>query len=141
MVGGFAAGPRYIVPMIPFLALPAILFSASVWSRPGWRSGVLFLIAGSFGLVWMEVTATQLFPTDAIRSPWSDYIVPAWRNGEIARNLGMVLHLEGPLSLVPLLLLITVGVIFLFRSLPGDQPSATTVQPTLVSLPVVPPQG
>jgi len=139
--GGFAAGPRYIVPMIPFLALPAILFSASVWSRPGWRSGVLFLIAGSFGLVWMEVTATQLFPTDAIRSPWSDYIVPAWRNGEIARNLGMVLHLEGPLSLVPLLLLITVGVIFLFRSLPGDQPSATTVQPTLVSLPVVPPQG
>jgi hypothetical protein len=139
--GGFAVGPRYIVPMIPFVALPAILFSASVWSHPGWRSGILTLMATSFGLIWMEATATQLFPTDSIRSPWSDYIIPAWSRGDIARNLGMVLRLEGPLSLAPLLLLVITGVVILCRSLPGDQPAATTVQPTLTSMPVVPPQG
>ncbi len=139
--GGFAAGPRYIVPMIPFLALLAMLFIASVWSHPGWCTGILILMASSFGLIWMEATATQLFPTDSIRSPWSDYVIPAWRRGDIARNLGMVLQLEGPWSLAPLLLLITTGVIVLFRSLPGDRPTATTMQPTLVSLPIVPPQG
>ncbi len=107
--GGFAAGPRYIVPLIPFLALPAAWFVARSWAQPTLRITALALIALSVVLVWVEATAGQLFPTDAIRSTWTGYVLPAWAAGDIARNLGMALGLSGPFSLLPLAVLIAIG--------------------------------
>ncbi|MFQ3661971.1 MAG: hypothetical protein SNJ69_06210 [Chloroflexaceae bacterium] len=102
--GGFAAGPRYIVPIIPFLALSAAWFAARLWTRPEGRAAVVTLVIASIALVWIESLAGQLFPSDAIRNTWTGYVLPAWAAGDIARNLGMALGLAGPLSLTPLLL-------------------------------------
>ncbi|NWF79274.1 MAG: hypothetical protein HXY37_04395 [Chloroflexi bacterium] len=101
--GGFAAGPRYIVPIIPFLALPAAWLAARLWARPWGRAVVAVLVLSSLALVWFEALAAQLFPSDAIRNTWTGYVLPAWTAGDIARNLGMALGLAGPLSIVPLL--------------------------------------
>lgn len=100
--GGFAAGPRYIVPMIPFLALPAAWLAARLAERTIGRAAVAALVIVSIALVWSEALAAQLFPSDAIRNPWTGYVLPAWAAGDIARNLGMALGLAGPLSLAPL---------------------------------------
>lgn len=102
--GGFAAGPRYIVPIIPFLALSAAWLAARLWSRLAGRAAVMTLVIGSIALVWAESVAGQLFPTDAIQNTWTGYVFPAWAAGDIARNLGMILGLTGPWSLLPLLL-------------------------------------
>ncbi len=102
--GGFGAGPRYIVPIIPFLALPAAWFAARLWARPLARPAIIAIVGASIILVWLEALAAQQFPTDATRATWSGYVLPAWADGDIARNLGMALGLSGPLSLLPLLL-------------------------------------
>ncbi|WP_322816670.1 hypothetical protein [Chloroflexus sp.] len=138
--GGFAAGPRYLVPMIPFLALPAILLCAAVWSHPIWRTTILALITISFGLVWTEATATQLFPSDAIRATWTEYVIPAWARGDIARNLGMVLQLDGPISLLPLLIVIIAGLVLLLRPLEPAERSPAITKPDMRSvMPIAPP--
>jgi hypothetical protein len=107
--GGFAAGPRYIVPMIPFLAAPAIWWVATQWPRPDRRALSLALIVVSVGLIWLESSAGQGFPPDTILNPWAGYVLPAWAAGDIARNLGMALGLRGPASLLPLLLVLIAG--------------------------------
>lgn len=103
--GGFAAGPRYIVPIIPFLALPAAWLLARLCVRPAGRAVAATLVAASVVLVWVEAVAAQLFPTDGVRATWTGYVLPAWTNGDIARNLGMAVDLTGPLSLAPLAIL------------------------------------
>ncbi|ACL23745.1 conserved hypothetical protein [Chloroflexus aggregans DSM 9485] len=136
--GGFAAGPRYIVPLIPFLALPASLLIGYGWHLIGLRVSALGLIGISFVLVWMEATAGQLFPSDAVRATWREYVIPAWQQGDIARNAGMVFNLSGPISLLPLLGMVITAVIVLWRPLeqatPTPVPSIPTTQP-----PVSPP--
>ncbi|PDW04629.1 hypothetical protein [Candidatus Viridilinea mediisalina] len=113
--GGFAAGPRYIVPLIPFLALPAAWLMAQLWAKLRLRLVSVGLVVLSLLLVWIEATARQLFPTDALRNTWTGYVFPAWLEGDIARNLGMALGLSGPWSLLPLLGLIIFGTIMLLR--------------------------
>ncbi|WP_322513152.1 hypothetical protein [Chloroflexus sp.] len=138
--GGFAAGPRYIVPMIPFLALPAALLIGKGWERTGLQIGALILLGVSFALVWIEATATQLFPSDAMRATWREYVIPAWQRGDIARNAGMVLPLEGPASLLPLLALLMTGLIILLRPLEATEQAAarhTAAQPP--TTPIAPP--
>lgn len=100
--GGFAVGPRYIVPILPLLALPAAWYLARLWAGPMRRAAAIALVLTSVALVWVEATASQLFPSDAIRATWTGYVLPAWASGDIARNLGMAFGLAGPLSLLPL---------------------------------------
>ncbi len=133
--GGFAAGPRYIVPLIPFLALPAAILIGRLWEQIAWRIGALSLITLSFGLVWVEATATQLFPSDAIRATWSGYVIPAWANGDIARNLGMIARLEGPASLIPLLVIVIIGAGLLLRPLETTESEAARHAPVAPASP------
>lgn len=107
--GGFAAGPRYIVPMIPFLALPAARLLGRLWDRPAPRAAALGLVALSVALVWAEAVASQQFPHDTVRATWTGYVLPAWAAGDIARNLGMALGLAGPASLLPLAAVVAAG--------------------------------
>jgi hypothetical protein len=113
--GGFAAGPRYIVPLIPFLALPAAWMLNRLWVRLPLRVGALALITLSLALVWSEAVAGQLFPSDAVRNTWTGVVFPAWATGDIARNLGMALGLRGPFSLLPLAVLIALGTMLALR--------------------------
>jgi hypothetical protein len=103
--GGFAAGPRYLVPLLPFLALAAAWALDGMFKRAATRVLAVSLAVLSTLLVWAEALAGQLFPPDSIRNTWAGYVVPAWLEGDLARNLGMALGLRGSLSLLPLLAL------------------------------------
>jgi hypothetical protein len=111
--GGFGVGPRYLVPMLPFLALAAAFAVQMLWARRAGRMLVLGLALISAALTWAETLAGQSFPTDAIRQPWISYTMPAWASGNIARNLGTALGLPGSLSLLPLALLLAVLILLL----------------------------
>lgn len=125
--GGFGAGPRYIVPTIPLLALLAAPAVVWLWQRVWGRALSIGLALISLGLTWVEATAGQQFPPDSIRATWTGYVLPEWAAGNIARNVGTVLGLPGPLSLLPLLLALAAIVAFLALPARTVRPSAEPV--------------
>ena len=103
--GGFAVGPRYLLPMLPFMALP-LVFVFRAWGERAWMRFLAGLLcAWSLVATWGLTLAGQSFPPDTIRNPLLEYAWPHWLAGDIARNLGMFLHLPGIASLLPLLVL------------------------------------
>jgi hypothetical protein len=113
--GGFAVGPRYLLPMLPFLALGA----AFALRRGGDTSWFRTLFAGSimwsFVATWGLTLAEQAFPPDNVFNPLLEYALPNWQVGNIARNLGVIVGFRGVLGIVPLLLALCVGLIVLWR--------------------------
>ncbi|MCS6827384.1 MAG: DUF2079 domain-containing protein [Caldilinea sp.] len=109
--GGFAVGPRYLLPMLPFFVLP-VAFVLVVWGKRLWlRIGMALSLLWSFVAVWSMTLAEQAFPSDALRNPWAEHVLPSWAVGNIARNLGTVLGLEGVWSLTPLVLLLALATV------------------------------
>jgi hypothetical protein len=104
--GGFAVGPRYLLPMLPFMSLPMIFFFRR--SAPVWMD-VLSIVLAAWSLIatWGLTLAEQAFPPDTLRNPLVEYAWPNWQTGNIARNLGTFLHLPGTVSLLPLLVGVT----------------------------------
>jgi hypothetical protein len=109
--GGYGVGPRYLVPMLPFLAIPAAYGVRFLWSSRGGKLLVVLLVAISSVLTWLETLAGQSFPNDASRNPWSDIVLPAWQAGNVARNVGTALGLDGALSMVPLAALLVIMIV------------------------------
>jgi len=110
--GGSTVGPRYLVPMVPFLALP-VIFAFNHWFRsPLNRAVIVILIAFSFVNVWIQTTGGQAFPpafTDdgaTITNPLFQYSLPLFAQGNIARNYGMIAGLRGLLSFIPLIVVV-----------------------------------
>jgi hypothetical protein len=100
--GGFAVGPRYLLPALPFLALP-IIFVFREWGRQWWLRVLLTLLAlWSLIATWGLTLAEQAFPSDAIQNPFTGYAWPNWQAGNIARNIGTLLGFRGVWSLIPL---------------------------------------
>lgn len=107
--GGFAVGPRYLVPVIPLLALPLGVAVARLnASRLAVRAaglgvvGLLSVISGL--LIWGSTFAGQNYPPDSTRRPLADYVWPRLQEGDVARNLGMAVGLDGVVSLIPLVI-------------------------------------
>jgi hypothetical protein len=127
--GGFAVGPRYLLPALPFLALAAA-FAFAAWRQAFWFRllATLLLFISAIG-VWGLTLADQAFPPDYIYNPLLEYALPNWLQGNIARNLGTVLGLEGVWSLVPLLIFVGLMVTLLFRANKAtDLPSMQMVE-------------
>jgi len=75
--GGYAIGPRYLLPVVPLLALGLNGFTNR------WR--VLLLIVGVAGvLLNLAVTAVDAQPPDSVRNPIGDYVLPLLINGEVS---------------------------------------------------------
>lgn len=113
--GGFAVGPRYLLPMLPFLVLP-IAFALAAWDGQAW----LRIVAGvsltwSLVAVWGMTLAEQAFPSDALRNPWIEHVLPNWAAGNIARNVGTILGLEGVWSLAPLGVMLAIAAVVWWR--------------------------
>ena len=113
--GGFAIGPRYLVPMLPFLAWPVAFALRGVGMRVLAAGLALVSLIG----VWGLRLAGQQFPEEQWQVPWLEYAWPRLRSGDLARNLGMLVGLQGWWSLLPLMLacaLLAVGWWWLARS-------------------------
>ncbi|MFP4436159.1 MAG: hypothetical protein ACLFVO_02850 [Chloroflexaceae bacterium] len=103
--GGFAVGPRYLLPMQPFMAVGLGLFVYYGYSHRAVRIITPILGLWSLIVVWTLTIGGQSFP-DWTRNPLVDYSLPHVLSGNIARNLGMVLGQSGLQSLLPLVLVL-----------------------------------
>jgi hypothetical protein len=99
--GGFAVGPRYLLPALPFLVWPIAFY---LRQHQG-RGTIIYLIAASLSLasVWAQTLGGRIFPRYE-RVPLVEVSLPNLIKGNIARNLGMLMGLSGWASLLPLLL-------------------------------------
>ena len=111
--GGYAVGPRYLVPMLPFLVLGFQSFK-KCGKRKWIVYGTAVLAAISFFVVWAETIGSQSFP-DWTTNPLFNYSLPALARNDIARNIGMALGLDGWASLLPLFGFELLLVFVLFR--------------------------
>jgi hypothetical protein len=103
--GGFAVGPRYLLPMIPFMAL-AWIFPLLRWkSNRFFMLGIIIVSLWSFIAVWGLTLAGRAFPSDTLYHPLLEYALPLWLSGNIARNVGTIFGLRGVSSLLPLLII------------------------------------
>jgi len=119
--GGYAVGPRYMVPMLPFLALPLALF-AERWGERGWARGLIGLLSlWSFLAVWAETIGGQQFP-DYTPNPLFRYSLPRLLVGDVARNLGMMVGLPGWASLAALVVILGWFLWLLVRGLRAVRP-------------------
>lgn len=104
--GGFAVGPRYLLPALPFWIL-LFMFPIQHWGNKRWFKAVfLTLSIISFSAVWGLTLAGQSYPSDTIMNPLVEYAFPNWIKGNIARNVGTLVGLKGFISIAPLLFII-----------------------------------
>lgn len=108
--GGFSVGPRYVLPMLPFLMLGMGAFVQRLGHMRWVRVLVGVLSLWSFLAVWAETIGGQSFP-DWRMNPLFTYSLPNLVEGNIARNLGMAVGLHGWASLIPLALVYGVGAV------------------------------
>jgi hypothetical protein len=113
--GGFSVGPRYLVPMLPFITLP-MAFTFKRWGRSRtFRLLVAVALAWSLFATWSLTIGTQHLPDDEL-FPLNEQALPALLAGDVARNWGMALGLRGLWSLVPLLAAVSLILGLLVRS-------------------------
>jgi len=100
--GGFSVGPRYLLPALPFMALSLGVFLSRNLQRSWIQFSTAILAAISFVSTWAMTLAGQAFPPDTILNPFSQYVLPNWQSGNIARSIGTLLGFKGLSSLAPL---------------------------------------
>jgi hypothetical protein len=108
--GGSAFGPRFLIPVIPFLALPLVFAYR--------RQKALFftLVAVSIAAQFMA-TATEPQPHESIMDPLFEVILPRFLVSEFmsVANWGTVAGLWGPLALLPLYLFAATASLLIVR--------------------------
>jgi hypothetical protein len=109
--GGHAVGPRYLVPMLPFLMLGVGAAVSHWYDRLVFRAVFWAALIWSAAVTWSLTIAGQSFPTYD-QNPLINLALPALADGNIARNLGMLVGLSGWWSV---LLLLVVGVLLMPR--------------------------
>jgi len=126
--GGWTFGPRYLVPMLPFLVLPMVF---SPWDSKAF----LLLFAVSLFQVIPAVVGFPHAPQE-IKNPVVELILPCMGYGYLAFN-PLKWNGSGELYLVVAVMLITAGTVFLaFRRLPSDE-TADRLSPLTQRLMVV----
>jgi hypothetical protein len=122
--GGFAIGPRYLLPMLPFMVLTWI-YPLIRWGRQAWFWVVTGLLAlWSLIAVWGLTLAGRAFPSDTLRNPLVEYALPSWLAGNIARNTGTIFGLRGVSSLLLLFVLYFATGIGLAWAVRKEEPAA-----------------
>lgn len=90
--GGSAVGPRYLTPMLPFLALPVIFVLEWASTRPAVRAGSAVLLLVSGCAVWVETLGGTAgsYPGQEIHNPLFSYSLPMLLHGFLPQTLGSV---------------------------------------------------
>jgi hypothetical protein len=105
--GGWTFGPRYLVPMLPFLAFPIAFVR--------WRPYLFWLLfIPSCAQVGLPVIG---FPhvAEFIANPIVEVIVPCMRYGYTALNAGMLLGLAWPWSVIAVIFCVGLLGVWVFR--------------------------
>lgn len=100
--GGQVDGPRYLVPVIPFLAFPVVFYLDAFARNLAAVAVFIGLFAWSLFATWAAFLGGELFPHSWMRYPLVNYSLPALGRNEIAPNFGMFFGLTGWHSLLPL---------------------------------------
>lgn len=108
--GGASVGPRYLAPIVPFLALPVIFVLDAVQGQRA-RFLVYGLMVVSGVNVWLQTAAARGFPPVSVQNPLFDYALPSLGHGRVAVSLGSVLvapfaGINSKWTLVPLVALV-----------------------------------
>ncbi len=122
--GGHSVGPRYLVPMLPFIALPIIYVLNFLLSRAWGQLLTAALIAASIFVNGALTIAGQAWPpmeffpftVEQMNAtfPVVDYALPLLAEGDVTRNYGgILLNLPGLTSLLPLILAVAVALILI----------------------------
>lgn len=128
--GGFSVGPAYLVPVVPYLALP-LAYALSRLLRHVWAWGLVgLLLVWSVLVTWAETIAGQNFP-DMTPNPLIAFSLPRLVAGDIARNWGMVLGLRSFVSLIPLALIVVALLVWLFYGRRSAALAAAASRPEL----------
>lgn len=140
--GGFTVGPRYLVPMLPFMVLPIIFVLNSLLERLWGKALVAVLVVVSiFSVGAMTIAGQQWPPVDTWPTSFDlmnqtstlfDYSLPLLAAGDVARNYGLVIGLRGLASLLPLLaalVVIGVGVPLVMRRRDARPAPVASVKP------------
>ena len=104
--GGWAYGPRYLSPALPFLCLPLAL----LWTRSSLGFRLLLAVLGLYGAcISLIAVSTDVMPPSNVKSPVQEFLWPAFRAGHLPLssdrwNLGKLAGLPGLASLIPLFL-------------------------------------
>ncbi|MBM65090.1 MAG: hypothetical protein CMH55_02500 [Myxococcales bacterium] len=105
--GGWSVGPRYILPIVPFLALGLALIPL----------GRRWLLAGLLGLgLFSSGLPSALYPhlSDVFTNPWNSFLLPALRSGLVSYQPGPTL-LAVNLGNAPLLIGLGIAAVFTAR--------------------------
>ncbi|MDD4872417.1 MAG: hypothetical protein PHR77_17845 [Kiritimatiellae bacterium] len=107
--GGWTFGPRYLVPMLPFL-----VFTMAFGGWSSFSFMILFLL--SVFQVFPAIAGMPHTPED-IRNPLVEIIIPCMGQGYLARNAGMFFKLPGLLSIIPIMVVVAVIMLVAFRKI------------------------
>lgn len=104
--GGFAiAGPRNLITLIPFAAFPVAWGLRALWSSALARAIILAAFVWSLAAIFVQTAGGQAFAPITISNPLFEFFLPRFLEGDVNRNLGMLLHLPRWYSLAPLFVL------------------------------------
>ncbi len=97
--GGASFGPRFLVPVIPFLVIPA----AESLSRRGRGAAVLSALLAAYSIAFHFV-GTSAGPTahEYLRNPVREFLLPSLLRGNVRPNWGGEAGLAGAWGLLPL---------------------------------------
>jgi len=125
--GGWCFGPRYLVPMLPFLALPM------VFSPLG---GIPFALLLSLSVFQVGISVIGFPHTpEVINNPITELILPCMRYGYFSQNFGNWIGIRGFLSILPLIFSMAIIMAIIFSQTKQSPDHKDTSTPlNLISL-------
>ena len=136
--GGTSYGPRHLVPIVPFLIVPAYVFAAS--SGRAWRALAAFLAVVSVGITF-AATAIEPLWQEVIRHPLAEFLPALAATRDQLDNLGMRAFPAFPWNLEPalvaLVVVLALALADLFAAPAGDARRRGALAPACVGLLVV----
>jgi hypothetical protein len=105
--GGWTFGPRYLVPMLPFM-----VFFIAFGKWDSFSFLILFLLSAF--QVTTAVVGMPHTPED-VRNPLIEIIIPCMGQGYLAQNVGILFKIPGILSFVPIIIVVVFMIVIAFR--------------------------
>jgi len=111
--GGASTGPRYIIPILPFLCLSLSM----MWADAGlkWKPALIGLFFLSFGISLICVSVSMVSP-GKIQNPLFDFLIPRFLDGKLTCLLNKI-GIPGYSALIPILAIWAIGSIYVLKLL------------------------